>query len=81
MKIIQLTGSDGDSIGIYSIEKEMYSTFQEVQEIFDMVIQEAKELQDSEDEYWDLRSHVDDVLQEKYNIVRIFAASVSTNIL
>lgn len=78
--VIQLMGVDGEPIGLYLTNRTDKEQFQQD---FDVVFEEASEMEEeqqsiSHNEDWDLRTYVDEKLEENYKLVRVYAEEVTT---
>jgi hypothetical protein len=78
LKIVELRNVDDEAVGLYLTQRDDTEQFQDD---FDAVFQEAIEMEDNQDEDWDLRTYVDDKLSEEYNLHREWAEEVTVNII
>jgi hypothetical protein len=77
LKVIQLTNADGDHAGVYLTER---TSLEEIQNDFDVFFEEAIELEDSQDEDWDVHTYVDNKLETR-GVYRYIAEEVTTEVI
>lgn len=76
--IIQLEDYTGEHSGLYVTDR---TDVKEIQTLFDVVGQEAIELEESEGDDWDIHTYIDEKLENGFGIVRVYAETITTNIL